>query len=86
LQANNSYAEEKWNRLWSKLTEAIHNKDMDAATTSKGEVEDAQREEARKREEAGKKHVPRFFELKEGLWHVKMKFVSLSFRSIQTIF
>ncbi|KAF8323438.1 Oxysterol-binding protein [Clavulina sp. PMI_390] len=60
-------------RLWSKLTNAIRNKNMDAATESKAEVEDAQREDAKKREESGQKHVPRFFELRDGLWHATIE-------------
>lgn len=60
-------------RLWTKLTDAIHHKDMDAATDAKTEVENAQREAARKREETGAKHVPRFFELnKKGQWVPKI--------------
>lgn len=46
---------------------------MDAATDAKAEVENAQREAARKREETGAKHVPRFFELnKKGQWVPKI--------------
>ena len=60
-------------RLWTKLTDAIHHKDMDAATDAKAEVENAQREAARKREESGTKHVPRFFEQnKNGQWVPKI--------------
>ncbi|QRV76481.1 oxysterol binding protein [Ceratobasidium sp. AG-Ba] len=60
-------------RLWTKLTDAIHHKDMDAATDAKAEVENAQREAARKREESGAKHVPRFFEVnKQGQWVPKI--------------
>ncbi|ELU43299.1 oxysterol-binding protein family [Rhizoctonia solani AG-1 IA] len=56
-------------RLWTKLTDAIHHKDMEAATDAKSAVENAQREAARKREETGTKHVPRFFEQnKAGQW------------------
>ncbi|CAE6441432.1 unnamed protein product [Rhizoctonia solani] len=60
-------------RLWTKLTDAIHHKDMEAATDAKSEVENAQREAARKREETGAKHVPRFFEQnKAGQWVPKI--------------
>lgn len=46
---------------------------MDAATDAKAEVENAQREAARKREESGMKHVPRFFEInKKGQWVPKI--------------
>ncbi|KAI0073751.1 Oxysterol-binding protein [Panus rudis PR-1116 ss-1] len=56
-------------RLWTKLTAAIHAKDMEAATEAKTAVEESQREVRRKLEESGKKHVPRFFEQnKEGRW------------------
>jgi hypothetical protein len=62
-------------RLWCKLTEAIRNKDMDGATQAKTAVEDAQREQARKREQRGEKHVPRFFvEDANGKWVPKIKF------------
>ncbi|KDN46049.1 hypothetical protein RSAG8_04556, partial [Rhizoctonia solani AG-8 WAC10335] len=60
-------------RLWTKLTDAIHHKDMEAATDAKSAVENAQREAARKREETGMKHVPRFFEQnKAGQWVPKI--------------
>ncbi|KAG8744915.1 hypothetical protein FRC10_009285 [Ceratobasidium sp. 414] len=60
-------------RLWTKLTDAIHHKDMDAATDAKAEVENRQREAARKREETGTKHVPRFFEVnRQGQWVPKI--------------
>ena len=62
-------------RLWKSLTEAITNKDMDGATTSKTAVEEAQRESRRKLEEKGGKHVPRFFEEKNGGWVPKLEYV-----------
>jgi len=55
-------------RLWKDLTSAILNKDMEAATDAKSAVEDAQREQRKTMEESGQKHVPRFFELREGRW------------------
>lgn len=55
-------------RLWSKLTEAIVAKDMDAATRAKTAVEESQRENGRRREESGQQHVPRFFVQKDGRW------------------
>ncbi|KAJ7451120.1 hypothetical protein FB451DRAFT_711085 [Mycena latifolia] len=55
-------------RLWRDLTRAIVAKDMEAATDAKTTVEDAQREQRRKLEESGGKHVPRFFELRDGRW------------------
>ncbi|KAJ7037427.1 hypothetical protein C8F04DRAFT_411205 [Mycena alexandri] len=59
-------------RLWSDLTRAIIAKDMEAATDAKTAVEDAQREQRRKLEESGTKHVPRFFELRDGRWVPKL--------------
>lgn len=59
-------------RLWRDLTKAILAKDMEAATTSKSAVEDAQREQRRKLEESGAKHVPRFFHLQDGRWVPKL--------------
>lgn len=59
-------------RLWSALTQAIIAKDMEAATAAKSAVEDAQREKRRVMEEKGKKHIPRFFELKGGRWVPKV--------------
>lgn len=58
-------------RLWGALTEAIQQRDMDKATDAKSAVEDAQREDRKKREENGEKFVPRFFELREGKWFPK---------------
>lgn len=55
-------------RLWKDLTLAISNKDMEAATDAKSAVEDAQREQRKTMEENGQKHVPRFFELRDGRW------------------
>lgn len=60
-------------RLWSKLTQAIIAKDMEAATDAKTAVEDAQREQRKRMEEKGEKHVPRFFELKDGRWQPRLK-------------
>jgi oxysterol-binding protein-related protein 8 len=62
------------NRLWSKLTEAIKNKDMEAATQAKMAVEDAQRESVRRREQFGIKHEPRFFKMEDdGRWVPKIQ-------------
>ncbi|KAG8900985.1 hypothetical protein FRB99_005645 [Tulasnella sp. 403] len=60
-------------RLWSKLTTAIANKDMEAAQIAKSEVEDAQRDLARTRETKGIVHKQRFFELRDGLWQAKIE-------------
>jgi len=48
-------------------------KDMERATEAKSGVEDAQREQRRKMEESGQKHVSRFFELTNGRWLPKLQ-------------
>ncbi|KAI8144394.1 hypothetical protein BJV82DRAFT_607205 [Fennellomyces sp. T-0311] len=50
-------------RLWSKVTAAIKNRDMDTATNEKTLVEDSQRAKARDREESGKTWRPTFFDV-----------------------
>ncbi|KAJ7226124.1 hypothetical protein GGX14DRAFT_643018 [Mycena pura] len=55
-------------RLWQHLTRAIISKDMEAATDAKTNVENGQREQRRRLEESGEKHVPRFFRLHDGRW------------------
>ncbi|KAF8203312.1 hypothetical protein BJ912DRAFT_1019046 [Pholiota molesta] len=60
-------------RLWNDLTEAILNKDMERATIAKSSVEDAQREERKRREENGVPYVPRFFEKVDSQWLPKLK-------------
>jgi len=59
-------------RLWKALTQAIINKDMEAATDAKSAVEDAQREQRRKMEGSGQTHVPRFFQLRNGRWEPRL--------------
>ncbi|GHJ83618.1 hypothetical protein NliqN6_0020 [Naganishia liquefaciens] len=49
-------------RLWSNVTRAIKNSDMEAATAEKSKIEDVQREGVRKREASGERHRLRFFE------------------------
>ncbi|KAI9321224.1 hypothetical protein BX666DRAFT_1899849 [Dichotomocladium elegans] len=49
-------------RLWSKVTSAIRNRDMDTATNEKTLVEDRQRQKAKLREEHGKTWKPLFFD------------------------
>ncbi|KAI8328241.1 hypothetical protein BC941DRAFT_445352 [Chlamydoabsidia padenii] len=49
-------------KLWSKLTEAIKNRDMEGATDAKTAVEDHQRQLAKERETKGTVWKPRFFE------------------------
>ncbi|WFD29157.1 hypothetical protein MSPP1_000162 [Malassezia sp. CBS 17886] len=48
-------------RLWIKVTEGIKEKNMDMASDAKTEIEEGQREAARKREAEGAKWEPRFF-------------------------
>jgi len=56
-------------RLWSKVTSAIKANDIDAATDAKTEIEDAQRESARLRDERGEKFTSKYFKLSEkGEW------------------
>lgn len=60
-------------RLWSKLTQAILAKDMDAATEAKTAVEESQRDMRRKREESGQQFRPRFFQQdRDGRWGPKI--------------
>lgn len=49
-------------RLWSGVTDAIMAKQFSKATTVKQELEEAQREKARKREQSGETWQPIFFE------------------------
>jgi hypothetical protein len=60
-------------RLWSRLTQAIGAKDMDAATEAKTAVEERERELRKKREESGETFTPRFFEQRAGRWEPKIK-------------
>ena len=57
------------------LTAAIQAKDMEAATTAKSAVENAQRELRQKRETSGETYTPRFFEVKGDHWEPKFKCV-----------
>jgi len=60
-------------RLWSQLTEAIKNKDMEAATVAKTAVENEQREETRRRDSLGVSYEPRFFKPQaDGRWVPKV--------------
>lgn len=62
-------------RLWSKLTQAIKNKDMEAATEAKSAVENEQRALAHKRDELGVSFEPRFFKpLPNGRWVPKIQY------------
>ncbi|KAH7104257.1 Oxysterol-binding protein [Auriculariales sp. MPI-PUGE-AT-0066] len=60
-------------RLWSGLTRAIGEKNMEMATESKTAVEESQREVRRIRDESAQKHVTRFFELQDGRWMPKLR-------------
>ncbi|KAF9480430.1 Oxysterol-binding protein [Pholiota conissans] len=60
-------------RMWNDLTEAILDKDMEHATIAKSSVEDAQREERKRREESGIPFMPRFFEKVDGRWQPKLR-------------
>ncbi|KAJ3556405.1 hypothetical protein NP233_g11987 [Leucocoprinus birnbaumii] len=59
-------------RLWHNLTQAIVAKDMEKATDAKMAVEEAQREQRKKMEELGTKHVQTFFEERNGRWMPKI--------------
>lgn len=48
-------------RLWDGVTQAIQNKQFSRATTVKQELEEAQREKARLREQKNVEWTPRFF-------------------------
>lgn len=49
-------------RLWSKVSKAVTQNDLDAATDEKIVIEDKQREDAKYREENGIKWKPRYFD------------------------
>ena len=51
---------------------------MEAATTAKAKVEDAQRERRRQLDESGTSHVPRFFKEHDGRWVPKTLYVSVA--------
>lgn len=60
-------------RLWSKLTPAIKNADMNAAQAAKSEVEDHQRALRAEREEKGEPAPqPRFFKPVGDKWFPKL--------------
>lgn len=48
-------------RLWSKVTEGIKEKNLDKATDSKTAIEDAQRQRVKEREEKGETWTPKYF-------------------------
>ncbi|RUS19174.1 hypothetical protein BC937DRAFT_87889 [Endogone sp. FLAS-F59071] len=49
-------------RLWSKVTTAIHKRDLSAATAEKTRIENNQRSETRAREQEGVEWKPRYFD------------------------
>lgn len=63
-------------RLWYDLTQAITTKDMNKATDAKMAVEEAQREQRRKMEDLGTRHIQTFFEQRSGRWMPKIEYVS----------
>ncbi|CAD6915589.1 unnamed protein product [Tilletia controversa] len=48
-------------RLWSKVTEGIKERNLEKATDAKSEIEDAQRQAVKRREEKGETWQPKFF-------------------------
>lgn len=53
-------------KLWHEVTNAIRNKDQNAATDEKSKIEDMQREEAAKRTNDGVEWRPQLFRAVEG--------------------
>jgi len=62
--------QEEWEsrRLWSKVTAAIMNRDLDLATEEKTAIEESQRSQARDRQEESKNWHPQYFDSEEGHW------------------
>ncbi|KAJ1894653.1 Oxysterol-binding protein OBPa [Kickxella alabastrina] len=59
--------------LWKFVTKAIVENDLDAATAQKSVIEERQREEAKRREAAKERFIPRFFQLEtDGFYHPKL--------------
>ena len=75
MASNDNFLRSRLIRLWSDLTTAINEKNMEAATDAKAAVEDAQRDLRKKREESGEQYVPRFFENQNGRWMPKFRYV-----------
>jgi hypothetical protein len=67
--------------LWSGVTQAIKAKDLDGATEAKSAIEDAQREQAREREQKGVAFEPKYFKPtgKGGEWRAAFVCVFYSF-------
>jgi hypothetical protein len=58
-------------QLWAKLTEGIHNNNMDAATEEKTKVEDEERVLRREREKKRIQWKPRFFDVDNDVYTLK---------------
>lgn len=50
-----------YHSLWSKVTKAMHERDMDTATKEKTAIEDRQRKQRTENEHNNVKHTSRFF-------------------------
>lgn len=68
LSAQNS---EESQVIWKEVTEALRNKDIQAATAAKHAVEDKQRAEAKRRQETGEEWKQRYFDLDGDVWRFK---------------
>lgn len=55
-----------YKRLWSKVTSAILEDDMDTATAEKTSIEDKQREDTRKRQSEQREFTPKYFNIVSG--------------------
>ncbi|KAJ2252666.1 Oxysterol-binding protein OBPa [Coemansia sp. RSA 455] len=63
--------------LWKYVTKAIVENNLDNATTYKSAIEEQQREDAKRRDAAKERFVPRFFQLEtDGNYHPKLKNIS----------
>ncbi|KAJ2427229.1 Oxysterol-binding protein OBPa, partial [Coemansia sp. RSA 2531] len=63
--------------LWKYVTKAIVENNLDNATTYKSAIEEQQREDAKRRDAAKERFVPRFFQLEtDGNYHPKLKTIS----------
>jgi hypothetical protein len=71
VQPEASQEEFESRRLWSKLTGAIHSRDMDMATKEKAEVEEKQRVLRQSKEKDNHEHATRFFECINDVWAFK---------------
>ena len=60
-------------RLWSKVTQAIKEKNLDKATESKSAIEEKQRALAKEREENAEKWEPKFFVQRGEKYHPRME-------------